>query len=822
VTPALPPGDLPPALAGAAHAQMSERVDTWAVSSEAPLAGEIFARAASQGRFGFAEIRDRVRTGKLGGIDPRGLARMAKVLAIQLSEPQHDDFVIDALRAVLHGLPKTQTTLQYRKLLVEMLFGRGEYAEVRRILSDDPVLAADFHGYLAADAINPFQVGTGADHDAWLEAFNRPFAAHGLAPVTVEPGADRPFDTLRAPGAGVHPDGPLISVILTTYNPDPVEIETSLRSILDQTWRNLEVLLIDDCSPSTDPALLERLANRDKRIRLIRLERNGGTYRARNAGLRAARGDFITGQDTDDWSHPQRLARQVDLFAQRPHLAGVMTKATRVNDRLVRTARGLAPDRGCEVSLMVRREDALAVGGYLPVRKGADSEFRERVEHWTGARVGVVQQPLYMIRLSTGSLSRSDFRPGWNHPMRRGFRNAYRHWHATASRGELATDNVFGPETLPFCAPPTMRGAEYVARRYDLCFVADWRRYSTEVRSALDEIRAALAAGLSVAVLQRESPYAQVKTGTPLVAAVQQLVNDGAVTIVYAQGPDSVRTVIVRDPAVIHLGRRDPLGLDAERVLMVGHDGLSSADPRRQTYDPASAHQVATDVFGVVPEWTVTRNDALADFGREFGVPVTESAYPLVVDARWTAHRPVPASAGPGPVVLGRRSGTLPEDWPATTEETTAAYPTDGSADVRMLGPANPAVAQLGLEALPPSWLVFGESEIDPLVFWRTADFMVQFDQRTGGRGHDRDLLEAVAAGTVVITGPECEPPAGLEVCAARADTVAEAISDFRNDPDRYLRQAEAGQRYVRENHGGERFVDFIRQYVGSEKGIRK
>lgn len=809
---------LPPALTALEHSSMRVRLDKWAVSSETSMIADFYAWVVSEGTMDFEGLREQVKRGRLGGIDPMQLGRMARMLAIQLGDPQYDDFVLAALRLVLRHDIASAGVQRLRKLQVEMLFERGEYKRVRDILSRDAELANERWGYLTADSLNPYVLGPGADHDTWLESFNRPFTSYGLVPVQVDPGAVKPFDTLAAPVKAIREGGPLVSVIVTTYNPDPAEIATAVRSVLNQTWRNLEILLIDDCSQNTAPEVLEGLVAMDERIRLIRLESNGGTYRARNVGIAAARGVFVTGQDTDDWSHPERIARQVDRLIKRQDIAGVMTRATRVNDDMVRVSRGLFPERRCEVSFMMRRADAIRVGGYLPVRKAGDSEFRERLEQWTGMDTDVLEEPLYMIRLSSGSLSRSDFRPGWNHPMRQGFRNAYRHWHETATQRELAVDNLADEDVFPFAVAPNMRGKEYEPQHYDVCFVADWRSYSPQVRSALDEMRVCLEGGLSVAVLHLESPYGRLKYGTPTVRQLQGLINAGEIGQVYAHGPDSVRVTIVRDPAVIHLGRRAPLGISTDRVLMVAEPEEMQLSGRSWTYDPAYAHAMAMEMFESDVQWvlTATEDRTAADPGAD--VPLAQWSYPFVVAGHWSSHPPRITQSVPA--VVACRVGPSPGDSSSGSQRTVADILTDCSADVRWLGDARVLLDQLGRNTLPASWVCFGEDEIDPLLFWRVAGFSVLFG--TGSGVAERDVLEALAAGVIVMGDRQLREVYGGHIVAANPTSVTGAIDKLSADPDRCLRLATAAQQYVRTRYGGEPLVQVLKEYVGSEEGIKK
>ena len=94
----------------------------------------------------------------------------------------------------------------------------------------------------------------------------------------------------------------MVSVIIPAYNIAPF-LERCVNSILNQTYRNLEVLLVDDGSTDDTPAICDRLAQQDARVRVFHKE-NGGVSSARNLALDNCRGDYISFIDGDDWVEP--------------------------------------------------------------------------------------------------------------------------------------------------------------------------------------------------------------------------------------------------------------------------------------------------------------------------------------------------------------------------------------------------------------------------------------------------------------------------------------------------------------------------------------
>lgn len=103
---------------------------------------------------------------------------------------------------------------------------------------------------------------------------------------------------------------PLISVIVPVYNVEKY-LNQCLDSIIAQTWRNLDIILVDDGSTDNSGAICDEYARTDTRIKVIHKE-NGGLSAARNTGLDIARGEFIGFVDSDDWIEPNMFE---DLYA---------------------------------------------------------------------------------------------------------------------------------------------------------------------------------------------------------------------------------------------------------------------------------------------------------------------------------------------------------------------------------------------------------------------------------------------------------------------------------------------------------------------------
>lgn len=121
---------------------------------------------------------------------------------------------------------------------------------------------------------------------------------------------------------------PTLSVIVPVYNVEGTLIKC-VASILDQPFRDLELILVDDGSPDRSGAMCDEIALRDARVVVVH-KSNGGLSSARNAGLDIARGQFISFVDSDDWVSSDFYAENIALLENFKNLDMVLTNVQKV------------------------------------------------------------------------------------------------------------------------------------------------------------------------------------------------------------------------------------------------------------------------------------------------------------------------------------------------------------------------------------------------------------------------------------------------------------------------------------------------------------
>ena len=109
---------------------------------------------------------------------------------------------------------------------------------------------------------------------------------------------------------------PLVSVLMPCYNVE-LYVEDALTSIMRQTYTNLEIIVINDCSTDNTLSILENIALRDSRIKVISNSSNLKLIDTLNKGVEICSGEYIARMDADDISFPDRIERQVAFLEEK-------------------------------------------------------------------------------------------------------------------------------------------------------------------------------------------------------------------------------------------------------------------------------------------------------------------------------------------------------------------------------------------------------------------------------------------------------------------------------------------------------------------------
>lgn len=200
---------------------------------------------------------------------------------------------------------------------------------------------------------------------------------------------------------------PKVSVIMTAHNAADT-IARAIESIVFQTWPNLELVIVDDASID---GTWEQISISKRKyphlIRSVRLECNLGTYIAKNVGISESSGSIVMFQDSDDYSHPNRVTVQAAHLVENPSTQGNRTRYCRFDPsdgRLIKVS-GYETKFGL-ITLAVRRNLFDEIGYFNPVRRAGDDEWFQRARALVGPqKFKNLDVALYMAELRSNSLA---------------------------------------------------------------------------------------------------------------------------------------------------------------------------------------------------------------------------------------------------------------------------------------------------------------------------------------------------------------------------------------------------------------------------------
>ena len=264
-----------------------------------------------------------------------------------------------------------------------------------------------------------------------LENVNRQLSEFGLSGIHFP--HDRSsfcLDLFRnEPGGFLH-NGPLVSIIVPAFNAE-AHLQMSVTSLLQQSYQNLEVIIVNDGSVDGTGRIAKELSTRDARVRVLDFQQNRGAYAARNAALREASGKFVSVNDADDFAHREKIERQVQPLLRDEDVVFSISDLVRVSADGMLARWGVYPLQRLNTSSLTFRRDAVLrdCGYWEEHRYGADSEYFFRLRNsYPKERWVRIRQPLTFAADRPGSLTASVSTGGLgvpSDPRRTGYTEAY-------------------------------------------------------------------------------------------------------------------------------------------------------------------------------------------------------------------------------------------------------------------------------------------------------------------------------------------------------------------------------------------------------------
>jgi glycosyltransferase involved in cell wall biosynthesis len=205
-----------------------------------------------------------------------------------------------------------------------------------------------------------------------------------------------------------------VSIIMCVYNGEAY-LEKAIESVLNQTYSNFELVIVDDGSTDSTSSILSTFAAQDSRILLMHNKKNYGLEHSLNIGLTAAQGEYIARQDADDISLPERLELQAQFLDSHPQIGALYTAVEFISDKGIVLGEDHPPEDHESLkalllvnnfmhhsSLMTRLSLIKAVGGYDETKR-----YAEDYDLWWKlsrlSRLSTLPQILLRRRLDNGS-----------------------------------------------------------------------------------------------------------------------------------------------------------------------------------------------------------------------------------------------------------------------------------------------------------------------------------------------------------------------------------------------------------------------------------
>lgn len=208
-----------------------------------------------------------------------------------------------------------------------------------------------------------------------------------------------------------------VTVLMSEYNTKEKELRASIESILNQTYKNFELLIIDDCSDKKSTEIIN--SYEDSRIKLIHNDINLGLAKSLNKGIDLIKTDYFIRMDTDDIAKKNRIEKQMKFVEEHPQYSIVAGNANYFNENGIYKTTKIVGEKKKEdfikgtpfihPTMIIKTKDIKAIGGYPDCRRGQD--YAMAMEMYANGYKGYIMDDILIdYRMNTDGYKKKKFK----------------------------------------------------------------------------------------------------------------------------------------------------------------------------------------------------------------------------------------------------------------------------------------------------------------------------------------------------------------------------------------------------------------------------
>lgn len=658
----------------------------------------------------------------------------------------------------------------------------------------------------------------GRNRDGQNQYLQQLYKWYNLDPVTLDENGCPVARTREVKNPDEQCSGATVSVLLPVLN-CASEIDRVLQSLVQQTWKNIEIVVVDQGSVDETAQQVRNLQVTEPRIKLIDFSGCRCFFEALNRGFEEAKGDFVTSFSANSWAHPRLIEKQVLHLKQNGNYVGNLVKSLRC-DETGRPFRGKDPATYLFtdlLSLMFRKDRIKTELGYWDsVREGAEREFLARIrkEFDSGSVATLSEGPLIwkfypsaQLESFTGFVRQHYL---YDSAQRR-YKDNYRAFHNSGNSLYIRWPQ--SRKVRKFLAPLVLL-PEYECRKkrhFDVIDVSDFRLPGGTTSSIGEELKAQKNAGLTTGLIQ--IPLYGFSREKPLSDRIQSQIDEERVQWIGAEEEVSCDILILRHPPVLQDDKSFVTEVKTDNIAVVINQAprRDYGGPIEKTfiYDFDKCNANLLEYFGTEGVWypngSVLRDTLKTHHREEIDKLIfADQDWSNIIDiSEWErSSRPERGKR----IRIGRHSRDHYVKWPNDAETIRQAYPPADRYEIRILGGAR-SVKRV-LSPLPKNWTVYDFGSMPPEDFLAGLDVFVYYHHPDWVEPFGRNIFEAMTVGVPVITAPHFKSLYKDAAIYAAPAEVQEKIEALMQNDELYRRQVQKARAFIIDTFGYHRHLE--------------